>query len=89
MGWVTCLTTLNVTMQLRSPEPILGRCLSIYSAATFGGMALGAWFWGAVADAWTLAIALPAGAIWMALNAFVVPWIIPMPGHIDEPQTET
>ncbi|MEO7384450.1 MAG: MFS transporter, partial [Novosphingobium sp.] len=31
-GWVTCLTTLNVAMQLRSPEEILGRCLSIYSA---------------------------------------------------------
>ena len=50
-GWVATLTSLNVAMQLRSPEDILGRCLSIYQAVTFGGMALGAWCGGLAGDA--------------------------------------
>ena len=78
-GWVTCLTTLNVAMQFRSPEQILGRCLSIYSAVTFGGMALGAWIWGTVADHWSLAVALVAAAGFMAINTLLVPLIAPMP----------
>ena len=78
-GWVTCLTTLNVATQLRSPEAILGRCLSIYSAVTFGGMALGSWIWGAVADWTSLPTALASAAAWMAITAFVMPFIAPMP----------
>ena len=40
-GWVAVLTSLNVAIQLRSPEDILARCLSIYQAVAFGGMGLG------------------------------------------------
>ena len=36
-AWVAGLTTVNVAMQMRSPDNILGRCLSIYQAITFGG----------------------------------------------------
>ena len=49
-GWVAILTTLNVAMQLRSPEAILGRCMAIYQAVAFGGMAIGAYTLGLVAD---------------------------------------
>jgi predicted MFS family arabinose efflux permease len=78
-GWVTCLTTLSVAMQLRSPEAILGRCLSIYSAVTFGGMALGAWIWGAIADGWGLAMALLVAAGWIAFTALTMPLVAAMP----------
>jgi predicted MFS family arabinose efflux permease len=78
-GWVICLTTLNVAVQFRSPEAILGRCLSIYSAVTFGGMALGSWLWGAVADWTSLSIALFAAAAWFVFNLFVMPFVAPMP----------
>lgn len=78
-GWATCLTTLNVAMQMRSPEDILGRCLSIYSASTFGGMALGAWIWGAVSDWQGLSIGIHAAGAWMVLNLLVMPMIAPMP----------
>ena len=86
-GWVTCLTTLNVAMQFRSPEDILGRCLSIYSAVTFGGMALGSWVWGTVADWASLPAALTAAAVWMTLIALVMPFIAPMPKR-DEGRVE-
>ena len=83
-GWVTGLTTINVTMQMRSPEAILGRCLSIYQAATFGGMALGAWAWGAMADWRGLSFALYAAALFLALSLVVLRVLAPMPSG--EPQ---
>ncbi|HQS71037.1 MAG: arabinose ABC transporter permease [Novosphingobium sp. 28-62-57] len=86
MGWASTMTSLNVAMQLRSPEDILGRCLSIYQAITFGGMALGAWVWGALADATSLETALHGAAIWL-IASLAMHFIAPMPtreeGRID------
>ena len=78
-GWVTGLTTINVAMQMRSPEAILGRCLSIYQAVTFGSMAIGAWVWGAVADWQGLALALHAAAIFLVISLGALRLIAPMP----------
>lgn len=79
-GWVAAMTSLNVAMQLRSPEAILGRCLSLYQAITFGSMALGAWAWGWIADQRGLAFALHAAAAWLALN-LVLRLFVPMPAR--------
>ncbi|MFM5931844.1 MAG: MFS transporter [Novosphingobium sp.] len=78
-GWATCLNTLNMAMQFRSPDAILGRCLSTYSATTFGGMALGAWVWGAVADWQGLAISLWLAAAWTVAVLVVFPIVAPLP----------
>ncbi|MDE2302539.1 MAG: MFS transporter [Sphingomonadales bacterium] len=78
-GWVTGLTTINVTMQLRSPEAILGRCLSIYQAVTFGGLALGSWVWGSVADWHGLPFALHASAGFLLVSLLALRLIAPMP----------
>jgi MFS family permease len=79
IGWVATLTSLNVAMQMRSPETILGRCLSIYQAVTFGGMAVGAWVWGVVADLGGLTFALHAGAVFLAVSGALLPFVAPMP----------
>ena len=78
-GWVTGLTTINVAMQMRSPEAILGRCLSIYQAVTFGGMAIGSWVWGAVADWRGLSFALHAAAIFLVASLALLRMVAPMP----------
>lgn len=78
MGWAGAMTSLNVAMQLRSPEDILGRCLSIYQAVTFGGMALGAWAWGTVADLTSLPTALHGAALWLVLT-LSLHFFAPMP----------
>ncbi|MGV3510974.1 MAG: MFS transporter [Novosphingobium sp.] len=78
MGWASAMTSLNVAMQLRSPEDILGRCLSIYQAVTFGSMALGAWAWGSVADIASLPTALHAAAAWLVLS-LAMHFFAPMP----------
>ena len=59
--WVLALSLFNVSIQLSSPRWVVGRALSLYQTATFGGMAAGSWIWGLSADAvgpdWALAMA--------------------------------
>ncbi len=78
-AWVSTLTTLNVAMQLRSPEEILGRCLSIYQAVTFGAMALGAYTLGLIADLASLPAAILVSVGWLILSALVLRFVAPMP----------
>ncbi len=59
--WVLALSLFNVSIQLSTPRWVVGRALSLYQTATFGGMALGSWIWGLSADlsnpGWALALA--------------------------------
>ena len=48
--WVLALSLFNVSIQLSTPRWVVGRALSLYQTATFGGMAAGSWAWGYVAD---------------------------------------
>ncbi|MFX9011936.1 MFS transporter, partial [Acinetobacter baumannii] len=72
------MTSLNVAIQLRAPEPLLARCLSVYQSVTFGGMALGAWGWGNLADRLGTPDALRCGALWMAAS-LLLRLFAPMP----------
>ncbi|MBJ3783602.1 MFS transporter [Devosia sediminis] len=60
-SWVLALSLFNVSIQLASPRWVVGRALSLYQTATFGGMALGSWIWGMTSDAlgldWALLLA--------------------------------
>jgi MFS family permease len=78
-AWVATLTSINVAMQMRSPEEIIGRCLSIYQAITFGGMALGSWVWGAVADVRDLPFALHAASGFLLVTLVLMRIFAPMP----------
>ena len=78
-AWVTILTSINVAMQMRSPDAILGRCLSIYQAVTFGGMAAGSWAWGAIADWQSLPFALHGAAVFLLIAMVVMRLFVPMP----------
>jgi MFS family permease len=65
--WVLALSLFNVTVQLSTPRWVVGRALSIYQTATFGGMAVGSWFWGVVADERSVSAAL----LWAAAAMLV------------------
>ena len=80
-SWVATLTTLNVAMQLRSPEAILGRCLAIYQSVTFGGMALGAYALGVLADVISVAGAIRAAAVVLVVSLPLLRWLAPMPAR--------
>jgi MFS family permease len=69
--WVLALSLFNVTVQLSTPRWVVGRALSIYQTATFGGMAAGSWLWGLVADAYSPTIALIGSGAALAAGAAV------------------
>jgi len=79
MSWVMILTTLNTAVQMRSPDAILGRCLSIYQAVTFGGMAIGSWVWGGIADWKSLPFALHAGSVFLIVSFVLLRLVAPLP----------
>ena len=62
-AWVMALSTFNVTVQLNSPRWVVARALSIYQMAAFGGMAVGSWLWGRVAETSAIETALLAAAL--------------------------
>ena len=60
VAWVLSLAQLNTAVQLSTPRWVVGRALSFYQMATFGGMAGGAWLWGAITEVYDLPLALTA-----------------------------
>ena len=79
-SWVLTLAMFNVTVQLSTPRWVVGRAMSLYQMATFGGMALGSWIWGLVAEGYGPGEALLASAALMLVGAAVGLWI-KLPEH--------
>ncbi len=69
--WVLALALFNTTVQLSTPRWVVGRALSLYQTAAFGGMALGSWLWGSVAEAHGPAPALLVAAAAMIASGAV------------------
>lgn len=80
-GWTMALTSLNVAVQLRSPEAILGRCIAIYQAVAYGAAAVGAWGWGLLADVTDVSTALLGAAGWMIVTTLVLRVVAPLPAR--------
>ena len=80
--WVLALSLFNITVQLSAPRWVLGRALALYQTAAFGGMALGSWLWGSVAENHGLAQALLAAAGAM-IAAGLVGFRLPLPDRTD------
>ncbi|MGY0561241.1 MFS transporter [Luteimonas sp. A277] len=70
-AWVLAMSTFNVTVQLSTPRWVVARALSLYQMAAFGGMALGSWLWGFVADNADVRTALLAAAAVMVACALL------------------
>jgi MFS family permease len=81
-SWVLTLAMFNVTVQLSTPRWVVGRAMSLYQMATFGGMALGSWVWGVVAENYGPAEALMASAALMLVGA-AIGFVIRLPEQAD------
>jgi MFS family permease len=66
-SWVMMLSTFNITVQMSSPRWVVGRSLAIYQMVVFGGLAIGSWLWGEVAEGYGLVVALAASSVILAL----------------------
>ena len=76
--WVIALSLFNTIVQLSTPRWVVGRAVSFYQTASFGGMAAGSWLWGSVAENADSATALSIAAIVTAVGV-VIGFFLPMP----------
>jgi MFS family permease len=77
-AWMVSVTMFNIAIQLSAPRWVAGRTLAGFQAAIAGGIAVGSWLWGHVAQDFGVAIALLASATIMALTPLLARWL-PMP----------
>jgi MFS family permease len=80
--WVLALSLFNVSVQLSSPRWVVGRALSAYQTATFGGMALGSWVWGLLAENAGLSTAFLVASLCLLAGA-VLGLALPLPARTD------
>lgn len=80
IAWINIFPMINATVQLSSPRWVLGRTISIFMTFTFGGMTLGSWVWGFVAQHASLETALISSATTLIL-ASLVGFRFPLPQH--------
>jgi predicted MFS family arabinose efflux permease len=50
LGWMISMSTFNLVVQMAAAETHRGRAISVYYIALFGGLALGSWAFGHVAE---------------------------------------
>ena len=78
-GWVMALSTFNVSVQMSAPRWVVARAVAIYQMTAFGGMAIGAWVWGLLADAAGAPVALGSAAGFLLLTNLLLGLFAPLP----------
>ncbi len=73
--WVLALSLFNVTVQLSTPRWVVGRALSFYQTATFGGMAAGSWLWGVISDGYGPVFSLAVSGAVLLIGVFAGRWL--------------
>jgi MFS family permease len=63
LGWMVAMSTFNVVVQTAAAESYKGRAISVYYLSLFGGLALGSWIWGHVAELASIRAGLYAAAL--------------------------
>ena len=74
-GWTASVTMFNVGIQLVAPRWVSGRALAGFQASISGGVAAGAWLWGATAKAVGVSDALLVAGLLLALSAVLGRWM--------------
>ena len=78
VGWVAANSTINIVVQFASASNVVGRSIALYQMLTFGGLALGSYGWGLLADhiglVYTLTI---SGGLLFAGSLLSLPFPLP------------
>ena len=69
--WVISISTFNITVQLASPRWVVGRAMSLMQMSLFGGMAVGSWMWGHLAEWLGLQQALTSAGLLMTASVLL------------------
>ena len=74
-AWMISVTLFNVGIQLAAPRWVAGRTLAAFQAAIAGGIAVGSWIWGQIAQGHDVSTALLVSAATMALTPILGFWL--------------
>jgi hypothetical protein len=75
---VLALSSFNVSVQISSPRWVVGRTLALYQTAAFGGMALGSWTWGVLAERFSISEALLISVVVHGVGVLIgLRWPVP------------
>ncbi|MEH2511859.1 MFS family permease [Nitrobacteraceae bacterium AZCC 1564] len=74
-SWMVSVTLFNIGVQLSTPRWVAGRALAAYQAAIAGGVAIGSWLWGHVANEVGVDKALMIAGATMFLSPLLVIWL--------------
>lgn len=77
-GWMIALTLFNVVVQTSAPRWVSGRLMAAYNAASAGGISIGSWFWGHMAQDFGVAHAL-FGSAGLLAATMLLAWLMRMP----------
>lgn len=78
ISWMISVTLFNIGVQLSTPRWVAGRALAAYQAAIAGGVAIGSWLWGHVANLIGVEEALLIAGFTMFVSPVLAIWL-PMP----------
>lgn len=73
--WMLVVALFNIGMQFSAPRWVAGRALAAFQAAVAGGIAIGSWAWGRLADDHGVATALLVSGIAMLFSPLVGRWL--------------
>jgi MFS family permease len=74
-AWNMAWTLFNIGVQLSVPRWVVGRSLASYQAASMGGIAIGSWGWGRLAEAFGVEVALLVSAALMLVSPVLGIWL--------------
>lgn len=74
IGWMISVTLFNIGVQLATPRWVAGRALASYQAAISGGVAVGSWLWGHVANVVGTDHALLVAGVTMLVSPALALW---------------
>ncbi len=86
--WVQALSGFTVSAQFWAPRHLVGRVTSTVTVTTWGGLALGSWLWGNVAE-WIGLPAAVAGSGIALLCVAALGLVMPLPRNEDAPDQAT
>jgi MFS family permease len=76
--WMLTIALFNIGMQFSAPRWVAGRVLACFQAAVAGGVAVGSWIWGTVAQMHGVGTALLVAGVAMLLFPLAGRWL-PLP----------
>ncbi|WP_430387528.1 MFS transporter [Dyella sp. 20L07] len=70
--WIAALTEYNANVQILVPDWVKGRALALYQTALYGGLAIGSFLWGQLAETMSVSGAILTAAIVMIVSTLLL-----------------